>query len=160
MAARRALNMEMHAIGESGPSDDDPLLEEDLDEVLETLLRPQRGGLAGFTPGQNSGLGPPPVRASSAKPPIAAAALPLATTGERSCWGAVLMGSNERCTPSFEIGKGHFKNKFCPNCRTAGVPLPASRVRAIASSQHDEWANDMHLGLWSENRDGGLVRAA
>lgn len=172
MAAARHLQMPSAAspadtMGESGASAladgmlDDQLLEEDLDEVLQTLLQPRRGGSAGGT--QGSGLELPPAGApgwSSAKPTIAAAAPPLVTTGERSCWGAVLMGSNERCTPSFEIGKGHFKNKFCPNCRTAGVPLPASRVRAIASSQHREWANDMHLGLWSENRDGGQARAA
>jgi hypothetical protein len=141
---------------------DDPLLDEDLDEVLETLLQPRRMGPAGGTQGQGSGFAQPAGAPgwSPAKPTVTAAAPPLATTGERSCWGAVLMGSNERCTPSFEIGKGHFKNKYCPNCRTAGVPLPASGVRALASSQHDEWTNDMHLGLWSENRYGGQARTA
>ena len=48
------------------------------------------------------------------------------------CWGAVLSGTHAKCTPGFQIGAGHFKNKFCGRC-TRGVEVPLSRVRACTT---------------------------
>eukprot|EP00964_Phaeocystis_antarctica_P004959 scaffold2707_cov55-Phaeocystis_antarctica.AAC.1 len=33
------------------------------------------------------------------------------------CWGALLTGGN-LCTPGFQIGRLHFKNKYCDNVIT------------------------------------------
>ena len=43
------------------------------------------------------------------------------------CWGAELSGG-QVCTPDFQQGNGHFKNKFCAKCREHGITIAADRV--------------------------------
>jgi len=48
------------------------------------------------------------------------------------CWGAELHYEGpHKCTPGFRPGRGHFKNKFCPNCCSEGV---LATTDAIASN--------------------------
>ena len=72
------------------------------------------------------------------------------------CWGSLLSSMSTSCTPGFVVGRGHFKNKFCPTCRSAGFLVPAERVRALLGSQHDLFQNGMGSGLWTEDKESGM----
>ena len=68
-----------------------------------------------------------------------------------ACWGGLLSGSDASCTPGFVSGKGHFKNHFCGCCRSLGLQVPLERIRALSSSQHEQFENVGGRGLWSES---------
>ena len=51
----------------------------------------------------------------------------LDSMGDSGCWGMQLSG--RECTPGFQVGQGHFKNKFCTHCRQHGLSIAARRVR-------------------------------
>ena len=62
-----------------------------------------------------------------------ASTLPLAAgrgSASLPCWGSLVSGTIERCTPGFSAGINHFKNKFCPNCR-ASIVVPVDYIRAL-----------------------------
>mmetsp|Transcript_60847 Transcript_60847/g.166789 ORF Transcript_60847/g.166789 Transcript_60847/m.166789 type:complete len:706 (+) Transcript_60847:52-2169(+) len=63
------------------------------------------------------------------------------------CWGAQLMGNATQCTPEFEGGSNHFKNKFCQTC-IRGIGLPVSRIRALSPEIELEFTNKKSAGFW------------
>ena len=67
----------------------------------------------------------------------------------QSCWGHNLRGSGG-CTPGFQAGKGHFKNKFCTNCQ-ALIVLPVERVCAAGGG---DMGNQRSEGFWNEGAHG------
>ena len=74
------------------------------------------------------------------------------TTSDRTtCWGGLLAGTIEKCSPGFSPNKGHFKNHFCPACLGNGLRIPVSRVRAITAVQHASFENGGGRGLWSKS---------
>lgn len=78
------------------------------------------------------------------------------------CWGGVLKGSSDMCTPGFTSGKAHFKNKFCKACRE-GIVVPATRVRALTPEMQQLYNNSLRAGFWkhaSPAIGGGEVRIA
>jgi len=78
------------------------------------------------------------------------------------CWGGVLKGSSDMCTPGFTSGKAHFKNKFCKACRE-GIAVPATRVRALTPEMQQLYNNSLRAGFWkhaSPAIGGGEVRIA
>lgn len=85
---------------------------------------------------------------------------PLQLTPRTLCWGAELTGDSSRCTPGFEPGHAHFKNKFCAACRNC-VEVPAERVRALTPELQPMLTNNLRAGFWksaSQLIGGGLVR--
>jgi len=79
-----------------------------------------------------------------------------AAAAQQCCWGQLLSATSSRCTPGFTAGRGHFKNKFCPTCRSAGFHVPVSRLRALTATQTELYQNGMGSGLWTDHRDTGL----
>ena len=71
---------------------------------------------------------------------------------DTGCWGAALISTADGCTRGFIPGKGHLKNKFCPDCVQHGIFVDARRVRAITESMHGEFANARGAGLWTTIR--------
>jgi len=71
---------------------------------------------------------------------------------DTGCWGAALISTTDGCTRGFIPGKGHLKNKFCPDCVQHGIFVDARRVRAITESMHGEFANARGAGLWTTIR--------
>ena len=71
--------------------------------------------------------------------------------GLLGCWGQNLRGSGG-CTPGFQAGKGHFKNKFCKNCQ-ALIVLPVERVCAAG---HGDTGNKRSEGFWNEGAHGSF----
>ena len=39
---------------------------------------------------------------------------------ENPCWGGRLQCDSLSCEAGFKLGRGHFKNKECSNCRRGG----------------------------------------
>ena len=52
------------------------------------------------------------------------------------------------CTEGFTVGKSHFKNKFCAECRKGGVEISAERVRVVPA--WSSLVNDNKQGLWNQ----------
>ena len=77
--------------------------------------------------------------------------------GESTCWGALIKGDARDCTPGFVLGKAHFKNKVCSNCRSDGILVSASRLR-ICCGDPSMLQNQLNAGLWSRNQHAGLYR--
>lgn len=75
---------------------------------------------------------------------------PGGDTSRTACWGGELRGSHARCTPGFVQGKAHFKNKFCAACKSEGIDVPASRVRALTPHLRDQpgLGNNLRAGFW------------
>lgn len=64
------------------------------------------------------------------------------------CWGAQLRGDSSLCTHGFLGGTAHFKNKFCPACKTGSFEVPTSRIRALPRSWNtDNAPMDLKLSL-------------
>ena len=73
-------------------------------------------------------------------------------TIQQLCWGSELYGEVLlHCDPQFRISGNHLKDKFCRKCRKDGVLIPASRVRALRSDQHEAFTNSSGGGLWNDN---------
>jgi len=65
------------------------------------------------------------------------------------CWGAIAKGDEGGCTPGFEAGRNHFKNKFCGKCRDQGLELPAWRVRALTDEMKILYSTNVtSMGFW------------
>ena len=75
---------------------------------------------------------------------------------QNMCWGRLLSANNTVCTPDYVVGRGHFKNKFCPTCRACGFSVPASRLRALHTSHHEAFQNGMGSGLWTEHKESSV----
>ena len=82
---------------------------------------------------------------------------------ESACWGAQLRGIASRCTPGFTGGTAHFKNKFCPACKTGTFEIPVSHIRALPRSWNPDTAsldlklslsNGHSVGFWKTLPDG------
>ena len=56
-------------------------------------------------------------------------------TLNHACWGQ-LRGDNSKCTPAFSGGTAHFKNKFCPACKTGCFEIPTTHIRAATLMEH------------------------
>lgn len=69
-----------------------------------------------------------------------------------SCWGEILCGHDVHCSPGFTPGKGHFKNKFCMNCRKDGIKLPAANVRVVLPGC--TLRNERCAGFWNAPQSG------
>ena len=74
--------------------------------------------------------------------------------GVERCWGAQVSGNFQYCTPGFRIGKGHFKNKFCLNCRTEGILVSAACIRRTRPSC--KLKNEQHNGFWNYEQHHGF----
>ena len=71
------------------------------------------------------------------------------------CWGAELHYEGpHRCTPGFRPGRGHFKNKFCPNCCIEGVLVSAERLIGLTAELKATLQNEHTLGFWKRPRNG------
>jgi hypothetical protein len=65
-----------------------------------------------------------------------------------ACWGAQLRGDASMCTPGFTGGTAHFKNKFCPACKTGTFGIPVTHIRALPRSWNTDQASmDLKLSL-------------
>ena len=82
---------------------------------------------------------------------------------EAACWGAQLRGDASLCSPGFAGGTAHFKNKFCPACKTGSFEIPVSHIRALPRSWHPDAAsldlklslsNGHSVGFWKTLPDG------
>ena len=73
--------------------------------------------------------------------------------GDHSCWGVHLKGEPHGCTPGFQQGKGHFKNKFCPSCQQS-IMVPVERVRAMVGADLSSTSNRRSEGFWNEEGEG------
>lgn len=77
-----------------------------------------------------------------------------------SCWGHELGrgGEPEGCFRAhFDATIGpHLKDRFCPKCRTDGVLVPTTKVRAVPMEQHENFPNSSCVGLWNRNHSSGL----
>ena len=88
----------------------------------------------------------PPVKKRAAGSRVGAPA-PVETL-EHACWGAQLRGDGSQCTPGFCGGTAHFKNKFCPACKTGSFEIPVAHLRALPRSWNpDTSALDLKLSL-------------
>ena len=84
------------------------------------------------------------------------------TPQSSTCWGAALSGSGEWCSPGFVLGTGHFKNKFCAQCRMR-VDVPTSHIRALTPQLGAAFAvhHNQTAGFWKEappTHGGGMMR--
>lgn len=60
-----------------------------------------------------------------------------------TCWGASILDNDGRnCTPGFNSGTAHFKNKFCHACRLL-IEVPETRVRALKEETKKLYANSL-----------------
>jgi len=76
-----------------------------------------------------------------------------------SCWGALLTGGAQ-CTPGFELGKLHFKNKYCDNCRES-ILVPIEQIRALTPELMAGVSNRRSEGFWNvapASMGGGMYR--
>ena len=67
---------------------------------------------------------------------------------ENPCWGGRLQCDSLSCEAGFKLGRGHFKNKVCSNCRRDGIYVPMDRVRVLPKALHEDFSNTSE-GLWS-----------
>ena len=77
-----------------------------------------------------------------------------------TCWGGILKNDGGCCTPGFTIGKKHFKDKFCADCRE-GFDLPLANVRALTTDLQPCFSNPHTAGFWgtaAASVGGGEVR--
>ena len=71
------------------------------------------------------------------------------------CWGATFgtLGgakASSACTPHFTAPqRGHFKDKFCSQCREAGFYVPMSHVRVLTPELEGTFQNSKMQGIWS-----------
>ena len=69
------------------------------------------------------------------------------------CWGSKITDDVSKCTPAFEVGTGHFKNKFCPECRANGVDVKFDCIRrALPASGLDKVKNEPRGGFWNASK--------
>ena len=69
---------------------------------------------------------------------------------EYPCWGALLRGTAQHCTPNFAVGKSRFHDKFCPACSSAtGMAVPAERIKAVPVWCHKARTNSRTNGFWN-----------
>jgi len=96
------------------------------------------------------------------KPSPVARSAPLEVL-EQACWGAQLRGDASQCTPGFTGGTAHFKNKFCPACKTGSFEIPVTHIRALPRSWNPDAAsldlklslsNGHSVGFWKTLPDG------
>ena len=77
------------------------------------------------------------------------------------CWGGLMSGSPEGCTPGFVPKSSHFKSKLCPQCKHNGITVPMSRIKPLLREhavQNAAVANAHSSGLWSRMGDGQEAR--
>ena len=79
---------------------------------------------------------------------LLASALPT-TPVSSSCWSSQFCGASHPCTPGFEAGLGHFKNKFCERCRRDGILIGAERVVLMTPILRDRFANSNGHNVWT-----------
>ena len=65
---------------------------------------------------------------------------------ERLCWGTLLTG--RQCTPGWKSGTGHFKNHFCPSCKSIGVFVDPSLAKVLPADEVSSFANPSSHGIW------------
>ena len=72
---------------------------------------------------------------------------------EAACWGAQLRSDASICTPGFTGGTAHFKNKFCPACKTGTFEIPLAHIRAMPQrtqiTRHDCVEGWSAIGEWT-----------
>ena len=76
-----------------------------------------------------------------------------------TCWGAMLT-RGRTCTPGFQMGKFHFKNKFCDACKSE-ILVSLTQVRALSEAQMELASNKKSEGFWNvapASMGGGLHR--
>ena len=135
--------------------DDEALLEAAIDVALGTHDPP-----ADFAPAQ-FGVSPDLFHSPEASPLRATTDDQQYTfAGGGGCWGPLIGCPASPCTVGFvkPVNPGHFKNKFCPNCRAHGLRLPAERVRALTPALVQQLKNAKGEGLWTS--DAALGRTA
>ena len=74
---------------------------------------------------------------------------PSSTSSHCDCWGSAISGTS--CTPSFVPGEGHFKNKFCPRCRSDGINVEARRLCILTPALSDVFANSNGRAVWTDD---------
>lgn len=67
------------------------------------------------------------------------------------CWGAQLTGNLGNCTPGYQRGSKHQKNKFCSSCRRC-LSFPVERVCALRPELHGEFVNSWGSGVWAQSQ--------
>jgi len=71
------------------------------------------------------------------------------------CWGFQLRDDHRGalgncCDASFTAGHGHFKNKFCAQCRSAlGINVSATRIRVLPPAMHASYPNINGRSPWT-----------
>ena len=75
-----------------------------------------------------------------------------------TCWGAQASGLSTHCTPGFVPNKNHFQYKFCAECRSKGIHVPADRIRMIHDDGRGSFKNSKRAGFWSEDASSSALR--
>ena len=65
------------------------------------------------------------------------------------CWGSAVSGAP--CTPSFVLGEGHFKNKFCPRCRSDGIDVEVRRLCILTPALGDAFSNSNGRAVYTDD---------
>lgn len=70
------------------------------------------------------------------------------------CWGGCLAGNLDDChaVDATAAPTAHFKYKLCSACQTAGILVPAERVRMIQPAQHELFTNCATANVWTERQ--------
>lgn len=71
----------------------------------------------------------------------------LDSMSDSGCWGMHLSG--DECTPGFQVGQGHFKNKFCAHCRQHGFSIAATRVCTVTPALRERFKNTNGRSVWT-----------
>lgn len=66
------------------------------------------------------------------------------------CWGRQLCGEDHICSPGFLAGHGHFKNKFCDQCRSDGILISSDRICLARKALHDHFNNSNGRTIWTK----------
>ena len=83
------------------------------------------------------------------------------SNASRLCWGGLISGLPEGCTPGFVPQSNHFKNKLCPQCKRNGIMVPTDRIKPLTEPAMKNAAaksNAHSSGLWSRTGDGQEAR--
>ena len=67
---------------------------------------------------------------------------------ESECWALFAKCDGAPCEADFTVGRAHFKNKFCDECRTHGFKVAADRCRGVPADAR--MGNERSVGFWNQ----------
>lgn len=70
------------------------------------------------------------------------------------CWGQMLSGAKDCGVPD-SSDRRHLQSRFCLNCRTDGIRIPADRIRVQPPELNGNISNNA-AGLWMRHKSGTM----